>query len=820
MSNYRFSFFLLISFLLNGQSSDRFTLHYNQPASQWYEALPIGNGRLGAMVFGAFDQERVQLNEESLWAGHQFDNNNPTSLKNLKKIRQALFDGELVSAEAMAEKHMLGKPERVRSYQTLGDLNIDYSYKSKLSYYNRRYPNAYKRELNLHNGVATSEFKIRRTTVIQRVFSSAVDDVIVVKINFSNPSAVSFKLSRGINLPSSEDQIEPFNPSNYLNVDRWSKYNDSTFKIDYFHQENGVHYSGQVIDIANEKEGPGGEHMRYAAILRVHTTDGNVQTVSNDYGAKINITDATEVVLVFNGETDYNIEKLNFDHSIDPLEVAQQKITKVSQKDYWQIFRAHDQDHRSLFERVDIKIGKDEFRDLATDQRLALIQNKDSKDPGLIGLYYQFGRYLLMGSSRSPGKLPANLQGIWNDLFKAPWNSDFHANINLQMNYWPAEITHLHETLSPLANFMKQLTVPGAATAKKMYGANGWTMHHLTDPFGKTGVMDGIHGITPLNGAWMTFPLFRHYEYTQDLDYLREDAYPTIKGAVEFVLDYLVRSPEGYLVSSPSVSPENHYFDPNTRQKVELSYAPTVDKQIIEMLFDIFIKSANLLRQDKKMVAKVKSVYKKLPPYRLTKYGTIQEWIKDFEEFEPGHRHISHLLGVYPFGTINPNQPKLFEAAKKTVVRRLANGGGHTGWSRAWIIGLYARFFDAEKAVENLYALLKKSTLKNLFDNHPPFQIDGNFGGTAAINEMLIQSNNNQIHLLPALPNEWPEGYLKGVRVKGACTVGFNWKFGRPENFKITSDKGGYFIVKFMDKKIPVHLTSGQTIELEGKVFY
>lgn len=816
---YKFIFFLLFSILIKAQNTDTFKLTYNQPASHWYEALPIGNGRLGAMVFGNFDQERIQLNEESLWAGHRFDNNNPDSFKNLKKIRQALFDGEVVKAEAMAEKHMLGTPNGVRSYQTLGDLTIDYSYQSRLSSYNRRYPSVYKRELNLHNGVATSEFQIRRTTATQKVFSSAVDDVIVVKINFSNPSAVSFKLARGINLPSSADQIEPFNPTNYLNVDRWVKYNDSTFKIHYSNEENRIHYTGQIIDIANEKEGPGGEHMRYAAILQVHATDGKVETLSNDYGARINVTDATEIVLVFTGETDYNIEKLNFDRSIEPFAVAQQKIAKVSQKDYDQIYRDHDKDHRSLFERVDIKIGEDQFEDLATDQRLALIQNQDSKDDGFIGLYYQFGRYLLMGSSRSPGKLPANLQGIWNDLFKAPWNADFHANINLQMNYWPAEMTHLHETLPPLVNFMNQLTVPGTATAKKMYGAKGWTMHHLTDPFGKTGVMDGIHGITPLNGSWMTFPLYRHYEYTQDLDYLKNDAYPTIKGAVEFVLDYLVRSPEGYWVSSPSVSPENHYFDPNSRKKVELSYAPTVDKQIIEMLFDIFIKSANLLGMDKKMVAKVKSVRKKLPPYRFTAYGTIQEWIKDFDEFEPGHRHISHLLGVYPFGTINPSQPELFEAAKKTVVRRLANGGGHTGWSRAWIIGLYARFYDGEKALENLYALLKKSTLKNLFDNHPPFQIDGNFGGTAAINEMLIQSNEDEIHLLPALPNDWPEGYLRGVRVKGACTVDLNWKSGRPHTLKITSDKGGRFVVKFMDKKIPVRLNAGESLVLDAKAF-
>jgi alpha-L-fucosidase 2 len=560
--------------------------------------------------------------------------------------------------------------------------------------------------------------------------------------------------------------------------------------------------------------------MRFASVLKVHSTDGEIETVEEKSNAKINLTNATYVTLVFSGDTDYNINKLNFDSSINPFSVSKFKTDKVSKKSKNQIIKDHVKDHRNIFDRVDINLGKDSLSHLATDQRLALIQHNETKDPGLIELYYQYGRYLLMGSSRAPGKLPANLQGIWNDLFKAPWDADFHANINLQMNYWPAEITNLSETLIPLNNFLKQLTVPGSRTAKKMYNAKGWTMHHLTNPFGKTSVGDGVHGITPLNGAWMTFPLYRHYEFNQDLLYLKNEAYPIIRGSIEFVLDFLIESPDGYLVSNPSSSPENHFYIPGVEQRVELTYMPTVDKQIIEMLFDIFIESAETLKTDNFLVKKVKNAKKRLPPYQISKFGTLQEWIKDYEEEQPGHRHISHLLGVYPFGNLNNNNSIMFEAAKKSVARRLSFGGGHTGWSRAWIIGLYARFFDSVKAYDNLYDLLKKSTLKNLFDTHRPFQIDGNFGGTAAIHEMIIQSTKNDILLLPAIPIDWNDGYLYGSKVRGGAIVNLNWKDGKPERFEITSKKSGNFNIIFKEKQIPIKINAGQVLVLNKTDFY
>ena len=824
MSYLKFFTFLLITipiFELEAQVEDKYVLKYNQPASHWYEALPVGNGRLGAMVFGDFNNERIQLNEESLWAGSSFDRNNPNSKKYLKKIQSLIFEEKIVEAEELASKYMLGTPTKVRSYQTLGDISIDYLYNQRWfpSRYNRSYPTFYNRNLNLHNGVANSEFKIGNNTTVQKVFSSSVDDVIVVDISFSEPSNVSFKLSRGINIK--EDDGEDFDPSNHINMPGWKgDYFDSTYRIEYGKGDDWVNFAGQIIDFPNEKEGPGGEHMRFASVLKVHSTDGEIETLSQNSNAKINIINATHVTLVFSGDTDYNINKLNFDRSIDPLLVSKSKVEKISLKPKAQIILDHLTDHRNLFDRVDINLGEDKLSHLATDQRMALIkQNEDNKDPGLIELYYQYGRYLLMGSSRFPGKLPANLQGIWNDLFKAPWDADFHANINLQMNYWPSEMTNLSETLLPLNNFLRELTVPGARTAKKMYGANGWTMHHLTNPFGKTSVGDGVHGVTPLNGAWMTFPLYRHFEFNQDLNYLKNEAYPIIKGSVEFVLDYLIESPEGYLVSNPSSSPENHFFVPGVEQRVELSYMPTVDKQIIEMLFEIFIESAETLKVDRSLVKKVESAKKRLPPYQISKFGTLQEWIKDYEEEQPGHRHISHLLGVYPFGNLTKNSPVMFEAAKKSVARRLSFGGGHTGWSRAWIIGLYTRFNDSEQAYINLYELLRKSTLKNLFDTHRPFQIDGNFGGTAAIHEMIIQSTKNNIILLPALPSEWNDGYLHGAKVKGAATVNLDWKAGKPNRFEITANIAGDFNVIFNEKYIPIELKAGEVLVLNKADF-
>jgi alpha-L-fucosidase 2 len=556
--------------------------------------------------------------------------------------------------------------------------------------------------------------------------------------------------------------------------------------------------------------------MRYAAAMKILSADGTTVPFATNKSTGFNLQSVKNIVFILTGATDYNMDLLNTDPSIDPLTICNDLLSNAAKFKLKVLQDIHTKDHRSIFDRVSLSLGGDELAKFATDERLARMK-EGKTDNGLLALYYQYGRYLLMNSSRSPGRLPANLQGIWNDLYEAPWNADFHTNINLQMNYWPAETGNLAETVDPLAGFMNKLTVPGSVTAKEMYNARGWTMHHLTDPFGVTGVMDGVWGITPLDGPWMTFPLYDHYEFTEDLNFLKNVAYPMMKGSILFMLDYLVKSPEGYLVTNPSHSPENSFFVPNSpsKEKSQLCYMPTVDIHIINALFNNFIQAAKILSADADLVWQVKEAQKKLPPLQVAANGTLQEWLKDYEEVEPGHRHMSHLLGLYPLNLITPKDTLFFNAAKKTLQRRLSSGGGHTGWSKAWIVSLYARLLEPEKAVDNLNELIRKSTLPNLFDTHPPFQIDGNFGGAAAIAEMLLQSQNGEIHLLPALPAQWPDGSVKGLRARGACTVDISWKNGNLTRGTLQSDKGGYYKVKYRQQIIQFQLKPGETIELQ-----
>ena len=773
-------------------------LWYKQPASTWTEALPIGNGRLGAMVYGEYTLENIQLNEESVWAGSKINNNNPEAKNHLSEIQQAIFKGEFKKANELSQKYMVGTPPNVRSYQPLGNLFIQYNWKNK--------PTSYRRSLNINNGINTTEYSVDENHLVEEIFSSAPNDVIVVSISASNPFNASLLLTRELNeLNELKDKRKKQKPV------------VSLFENQYKSEGSTASIRGQIIDAASASQGPGGKHMRYASLMQIISINGNSVPTSCDTSAGFSLSNIKSIVLVITGATNYDLDMLDVNAAIDPMAICSNLAKKASSKKYKELKAIHEKEHRSYFERVHFSLGDDVNAIFPTDERLAKLK-QGSADNGLLALYYQYGRYLLMGSSRKPARLPANLQGIWNDLYEAPWNADFHTNINLQMNYWPAETSNLSETSIVLADFLKKLVVPGTQTAKEMYGAKGWTIHHLTDPFGRTGVMDGVWGMTAMDGPWMTLSVFDHFDFTQDTNFLKTVAYPMTKGAVEFVLDYLVKSPEGYLVTNPSHSPENTFFVPGTdkKEKSQMTYAPTMDGHIINALFNNFIRAAGILHIDNELVQKVKTAQKQLAPLKVAANGTLQEWIEDYEEVDPGHRHMSHLLGLYPLNLISPRDPEFFEAAKKTLVRRLSNGGGHTGWSRAWIISLYARLLEPEKALENLQELLKKSTHPNLFDTHPPFQIDGNFGGTAGIAEMLLQSQNNEFQLLPALPAAWKEGSIHGIRARGACTLNLDWKEGKLSSVSVKSDKGGRFKIRYRTETKIITLKANESIMLTG----
>jgi len=554
--------------------------------------------------------------------------------------------------------------------------------------------------------------------------------------------------------------------------------------------------------------------MKFSSKVKVLNDGGKVSAKDN----QLVVEQANEVTLIITAATDYNIDILNFDRTINPTEVCDAIIKKAVLNSYEDIEERHIADHSAIFNRVEMNLGIDSNKNLPTDIRLQRMKD-GNKDAGLVALYFQYGRYLLMGSSRYPGVLPANLQGIWNEHIDAPWSSDYHTNINLQMNYWPAEVCNIPETVAPLTKYFTGLVIPGRVTAKEMYNANGWTMHHVSDPFGRTGLMDGIGwGTSPLAGAWMSLTFWRHYQFTEDENYLREKAYPIMKEAAQFILDFLIEDGNGNLVTAPSISPENMFVNQKNGKDVRITYAATIDIQIINELFKACIESAELLKIDFDLVTQMEEVMKRLPPVLIGKDGTIREWIEDYEEAEPGHRHMSHLFGLHPGTQITTDTPELFDAAKKTIEKRLANGGGHTGWSRAWMVNFYARLLDNESAYEHLLALLRKSTLSNLFDSHPPFQIDGNFGGTAGIAEMFLQSHNNEIHILPAIPNEWQEGFVKGLKARGNFTVDIHWNKGKMTELRVKSGSGGECNIKYKKEIIQIDTEVGQEYKFNNQL--
>ncbi|WP_288244145.1 glycoside hydrolase family 95 protein [uncultured Chryseobacterium sp.] len=737
---------LLISIFSSAQNGGKYKLWYNKPAAQWVEAIPIGNGRIAAMVYGDPYKEKLQLNESTFWSGGPSRNDNPEGPKVLDSIRYYLFKGNYKRAQILADKGLTAKTLHGSAFQNIGDLNLDFKNLGDVK--------DYYRELDIEKAITTTTFSSNGIKYKREIFSSIPDQIIVIKLSSDKKNALNFTANFSSDLKKNIKAID----ANTLQMDGLSSTLD------------GV--QGKV---------------KFNALAKFIAKGGKT-SVS---GEAVSVSNANEVTILISIATNFTDYKTL--HT-DVVLKSRKYISEAEHKNFKTLFQNHRTVYQSYFKRVDFDLGTSEASKNSTDIR---VKNFAANyDPELVSLYYQFGRYLLISSSQ-PGGQPANLQGIWNNSNKPAWDSKYTININTEMNYWPAEKTNLSEMHEPLVQMIKDLSITGAETAKVMYKSRGWVAHHNTDIWRITGVVDFANaGMWPMGGAWLSQHLWEKYLYSGDKNYLKS-VYPILKSAAQFYEDFLIEDPTNkWLVVSPSMSPENI---PQQHQGSALAAGNTMDNQLVFDLFTKTKKAAQILNIDSDKIPVWNSIILRLPPMQIGRYGQLQEWMGDWDNPEDHHRHVSHLYGLFPSNQINPfTTPELLEASKTVLIHR---GDVSTGWSMGWKVNLWAKLLDgnhANKLIKDQLTLVEKDgrgqkggTYPNLFDAHPPFQIDGNFGCTSGITEMLLQTQNGCIDILPALPDEWKNGKISGLKTYGDFEVNIVWENNIAKEVVIKSGLGG-----------------------------
>ncbi len=787
---------------MTAQSSH--VLWYNKPADFFEESLVLGNGKMGATVFGGVNTDKIYLNDITLWSGEPVNANmNPEAYKNIPAIRQALKNEDYKLADELNKK-IEGKNSE--KYAPLGTLEINNHTKGNVSNYYR--------ELDISNAISKVSYEIDGVKYTREYFVSAPDQIMVFKLTCSKKGGLNFDINS-----SSLLKVKVETDNNVLAM------NGSAPILE---QPNYLG-SQAYLSVKNWKDlEENGAGTRFTTLIKIKNTDGQVINTKNGLIVK----DATEAIIFVSIATSFNgFDKQPALSGLNNKEIAAKNLDKAFSKTFDKLKESHTKDYQKFYNRVSLDLGKTTAPDLPTDERL-LRYSDGKEDKNLEILYFNYGRYLLISSSRTLG-VPANLQGIWNPYLNPPWSSNYTMNINLEENYWLAENTNLSEMHVPLLSFIKNLSVTGKITAKTFYGVNeGWASAHnsdiwaMTNPVGQFGKEDPSWACWPLSGAWLSTHIWEHYVFTQDKKYLKNEGYPIMKGASQFFLGWMITDKNGNLITSPSTSPENKYIAPDGFIGATM-YGGTADLAMIRECFEKTIKASEVLNIDSDFRAKLEKALSKFHPYQIGKKGNLQEWYFDWNDEEPQHRHQSHLFGLFPGDHITPlKTPDLAEAAKQTLEIK---GDETTGWSKGWRINLWARLWDGNRAYKMYRELLRyvdpdgKKTEKprrgggtypNLFDAHPPFQIDGNFGGAAAVAEMLVQSDENEIRLLPALPDAWETGSIKGICARGGFEIAMNWENKKLQKTTISSKIGGKTTLIFGDKKQTITLKKGESQEI------